>query len=168
MKEIHPTSQHIALYLVKHGDEGRGIKAGFGDGPKRYSLKWVLGEPTNLNTHTHDLYIEKPQLTLRYTESTLGSDPLRQDNGSDLEIELDNAENLHMRGLHTREHSLTGIPNSFTIFNPSPKDGECFNVPMDIINPAVSDKRLRELVVKWEQEKYHEFLEYAFLQLVKR
>jgi hypothetical protein len=168
MKKIHPTSQHIAVYLIKHGEEGRGIKAGYGEGPKSYSLKWVLDEPTNLNTHTRDLYIEKPQLIVRYTESTLGSDPLRKDNGSDLEIELDNAENLHMRGLHTQEHSLTGIPGSFTIFNSFPKVGETFNVPMDLINPAISDKMLRELVSQWKQEKYHEFLEYTFQQLVKR
>ena len=168
MKKIHPTSQHIAVYLIKHGEEGRGIKHGYGEGPKRYSLKWNLDQPTNINTNTRDLYIETPQLLITYEESNLGSDPLRKDNGSDLEIELDNAENLHMRGLHTRERSLTGIPKYFTVFNPFSKEGEIFNVPMDIINSAISDKRLRELVSKWKQEKYHEFLEYTFQQLIRR
>jgi len=166
MVDIHPTSQHIALYLFHHGEKGKDHSKDYG--PKKHSLVWALKNPINLNTSTRDLYIEHPILEVSYIECTLGSNPLKPNNSSTLEIQVNNAEDPNMRGLWTNEYSLSGIPRQFTVFDTKPKEGEIFNVPMEIINPAIEDKVLRELVDQWKQIKYHEFLEYVFQQLIQR
>jgi hypothetical protein len=166
MSEIYPTSQHIALYLVKHGVIDDTISKEFG--PKVIYLSWNPEKANDLeNYHASHLGLKilDPKLLVKYTTKFPRSNPLIP-GASKLEIELSHAKNSNLQGLRTCEHALTGVPSDFTIYENEIKEGLDHNLP--IRNIIHGDRKLRLEEKKWKQRAYHKFLEYVFQELIKR
>ncbi len=159
MENIHPTSQHIALYLMQHGEKKDSI------GNKGRYLELNLDERRNICPVNHGFYIPNQKLTVSY-RSSLHLNPLNP-SGSWLEIELDDAENEGRRIFHTKESDLRGIPSGFTLFGEVDEE-KGFNTPIDIIDPLVASEELTTLLLPWKHQKYHKFLESVFQQLIQR